>query len=326
MERSEVAEMISSKVLSRDFHWFAYHFETFMLGYEHFLAASIVNCCHNIEPCMSGFSNEFSDRLASLSDKEKYLPHYEQIIQLLAELFVINHVCMVFPENSKFIAEPKSKSSNKNPELGIKTGDKEIYVEVKCREFITHHNNRGNARLELPTRMSGVREIAQGLIQPDESIVYPRDNVVKDFLISANEKFKGFKNENPNSITVLVIVWDDFTYEAVSSLLNKATGLITNNSFYRKDNEAVKFEYIDAIILVKHSHQLVRATRDELPMDGLSHLLDWGNKQTGLPKAFIPINSSAGLDEYLCEIFQAYHIEGLNMFSDFHSQDIVFRV
>lgn len=326
MDRSEVAEIICSKILSRNFHWFAYHFETFMQGYEHFLAASIVNCCHNIEPCIPGFSDEFSNRLASLSDKEKYLPHYEQIIQLLAELFVINHACMAFPENAEFILEPKSRNSNKNPELGIKAGSKEIYVEVKCREFIAHHNNRANASLELPTRMSSVREIAQNIIQPGESIVYPRDNAVKDFLISANEKFEGFKNDNPSSITVLVIVWDDFTYEAVSSLLNKATGLITNNSFYREDGKAIKFEYIDAIILVKHSHQLIRATRDQLPIDGLSHPLDWGNKQIGLPKAFIPVNSSNGVDEYLCEIFQAYHIEGLSMFADFNPQDIVFRV
>ena len=274
MDRTEIAAMFGSKIILSKFHWLSYHFAGYMDGYEHFLSASIVNCCDNIEKLIPGFSSDFSDKLASFSGKEKYLPHYEQIIQALAELLVINHLCTKFPQQAVFEMEPTSGEGAKNPEIGINYEGKELYVEVKCREFISHHNNRGSAAIELPTRMSGIREVANELIRDDEHLVYPRDNVVKDFLISANEKFSGFKNNNNDCITVLVIIWDDFTYEPISSLLNAETGLLTDRSFYKEgDGTPVRFENIDAIVLVKQSHQIVRATRDELPTDGLNSRL-----------------------------------------------------
>lgn len=325
MNRNEVVKIFTQKITLKDFHWLSYHFDLYAKGHEHFLAASIVDCCLNVENKLPGFTDKFSDKLASLSNNFKHLPHYEQIIQLLSELLVTNYLCTRFSENAVFILEPTLGKHSKNPELGIKDDGKELYIEVKCREFIAHHNNRASAAIELPTRMDNVREIAADIVQAEETIVLPRDNVVKDFLKSANEKFEVFKQSNPNSITVLIIVWDDFTYEPVSSLLNEATGLLTEKSFYKEGDLPVKFDYINSIVLVKHSHHLVRATRDQVPLDNLTHPLDWGEKKDVLPKAYIPVNSSPEIDEYLCDLFQASHIESLKYFADFRPQEIVFR-
>jgi len=328
MDRAEIAAMFGSKIILKKFHWLSYHFSSYMDGYEHFLAASIINCCENIEKIIPGFSKDFSDKLASFSDKEKYLPHYEQLIQALAELLVINHLCTKFPQQARFEIEPTSGMSAKNPEIGISYEGKKLYVEVKCREFITHHNNRGSAAIEIPTRMSGIREVANELVREGESIVYPRDNVVKDFLISANDKFSSFKEEDKECITVLVVVWDDFTYEPISSLLNLETGLLTERSFYKGGSgDPVRFENIDAIVLVRQSHQIVRATRDELPTDGLKHPLDWGDKIDVLPKAVIPVNLLGGeAIGYLCDLFDAYHIDDLSHLADFRPQEMVLHV
>lgn len=328
MDRHVIVNMFVEKVLSKDFHWLAYHFTHYTSGHEHSLAASIIDCCVNVESRIAGFSEKFSDKLASLANSDKSLPHYEQIIQLLAELLVFNHLCNVFSQDAEFIFEPVAVRDGKNPELGIKTKDKELYVEVKCREYIKHTNARAKAAIELPTRIPGFPEVAKDLIKEGETIVYPRDNSVKEFLISANGKFKDFKISNPEAITVLVIVWDDFTYEAISSLLSGSSGLLTDNSYYRNDDGSpIKFKYIDAIILIRHSHHIVNATRDEPLSENLSHPLEWANPQKVLPNAYIPINTTRNIDEYLCELFQSCHIDGLSQIAaDYKPQDIIFRL
>jgi hypothetical protein len=52
----------------------------------------------------------------------------------------------------------------------------------------------------------------------------PRDNPVKDFLVSADAKFEHFKETDANFIGVLVIIWDDFIYEPISSLISESAG------------------------------------------------------------------------------------------------------
>ena len=327
MGRDEVIHIITEKVLSNsDWHFLHYHFAPYKNGYEHFLCASIVDACTRIEEVIPGYTEEFSSRLASLADREMYLPHFEQIIQLLAELYVINHLACLGLPDAVFLHEPPSTTSDKNPEVGIKLPDKKIFVEVKCREYIPHHNNRGAAAVEVPARMDGARELARTLVNEGETIVYPRHNVIKDFLISANDKFQGIKKDDYNAITVLVIVWDDFIYEPISSLINAVSGLLTENSFYTNDNVPISFGNIDAIIVMRQSHHIVRATRDQLPVDGLTHPLDWGKKDAVLPKAYIPVNASSTIGSYLCDIFQAHHIQELQHVAEYRPQEIVLHV
>lgn len=326
MDRNEIIQMLTSRILSKKFHWLDHHFLQYQAGLEHVLAASIVNCCEFIENKIPGFTERFSNKLASFSNSYMFVPHYEQIIQVLAELMVINHLCNVFTHDTEFMLEPSLVRNGKNPELGIRTGEKELYIEVKCRKFVDHHNARASASIELPSRINGFPELAQELINDGEVIVYPRDNVVKDFLISANEKFKDFKLRNIQSLTILVIVWDDFVYEAISSLLNRSSGLLTDNSFYKDDDgSTVIFDYIDAIVLIRHSHHIVHATRDEMLTEHFSHPLEWS--PAALPKAYIPINTNPAVDEYVCKIFQAFHINALSeSFADYRPQDLVFRI
>lgn len=327
MDRDDIVRLFFKKVLSKDFHWLSYHFAYYTKGYEHPLAASIVDCCLNVENRISGFSEKFSDKLASLANSYKSLPHYEQIIQLLAELLVFNHLCNVFSQDAKFTHEPVVVKNGKNPEIGIKTEDRELYVEVKCCAYIDYSNKRSRAAIQLPSRIYGFPEVAKDLIKDGETIVYPRDNTIKDFLISADGKFKDFKIINPKALTVLVIVCDDFPNEAISSLLNVSTGLLTDNSYYKNDQGSpIKFNYIDAIILIRHSHHIVSATRDEPLSENLSHPLEWANIQDVLPKAYIPINTSRNIDKYLCELFKSCHIDDLSQIAaDYRPQDIIFR-
>ncbi|RDB44732.1 hypothetical protein DU490_00090 [Halomonas sp. DQ26W] len=327
LTREQIVKMFVEKIYGDGWHWLAYHFSTYARGCEHFLAASIVDSCLEIECSLNGYSEEFSTRLSSLSGKDKHLPHYEQIIQLLSELYAICHIIEKGGGEATFVHEPTAEGSEKNPELGVTFHDKELYFEVKCRQFIEHHNNRGNAAIELPSRQEGAIELASMMGHGANSIVLPRDNVVKDFLVSADLKFSGFKKHNPNCVCVLIIVWDDFAYEPISSLMNKASGLLTEKSFFQDEGEPVSFENIDAVLVVRQSHHIVRATRSELPVDGLRHPLDWGKRGDVLPKALIPVSElSVELIEYLCDFLEAVHIEALQKAADYRPQEFVMHL
>lgn len=326
MKREEVAAILVDKITNEKWHFLAYHFSQYKKGLEHFLCASIFDACLRVESEVPGYVESFANKLAEISGREMYIPHFEQIIQLLSELYVINHMVSIGLADAKYVLEPRASGSDKNPEIGVILPDKKIYVEVKCREFTTHHNNRGMASVEVPARIDGIRELASRLLKDKETIVYPRDNVIKDFLVSANEKFRGFKKEAPDAITMLVIVWDDFIYEPITSLLNEHSGLLTEKSFFRNGDQPVKFENIDAVIIVRQSHQIVAATRDQFPCDGLMHPLDWGRVGSVLPKAYVPINTSSAMDSYLCEIMQAQHISELSHAADYRPQELVLHV
>lgn len=105
MTKIEIKELFQRRIMSKKFHWFQYHF-----GQDnHVLAEAIISCCEKIEKRINGFTDNFSNRMASLSDKDRHIPHYEQLIQLLSEILVINHLFNVFPHDAQFILEPTIK-------------------------------------------------------------------------------------------------------------------------------------------------------------------------------------------------------------------------
>ena len=57
-------------------------------------------------------------------------------------------------------------------------------------------------------------EMVEQVKREGEATTLPRDDPVKDFLVSANAKFEHFKKADaPNFVGVLVIVWDDFIWQ-----------------------------------------------------------------------------------------------------------------
>ena len=119
----------------------------------------------------------------------------------------------------------------------------------------------------------------------DDQITLPRDNPVKDFLISTDQKFSDFGEvEGAN---VLVIVWDDFVYEPITSLINEKTGLLTENSYYKdEDGFTVEFSNIDGVIVVRHlSYFYEGLAGRELP--DRHGIFDFGGHDS-LPNVFFP--------------------------------------
>lgn len=132
-------------------------------------------------------------------------------------------VSMDWPPEAVFTYEPESKSGRR-PELSVEVSESRYLFEVKAPSLLEHIRNRSMPNIQIP---------AHGVFQPDRlervtgngSIVLPRDNPIKDFLISAEEKFTDF--DRVSGCNILVIVWDYFIYEPLSALVHPLSGLLT---------------------------------------------------------------------------------------------------
>jgi len=217
-------------------HWFRHHFEHHLRGGEHPFARSIVPACLDCEPHIPGFAKGMIDAIAAPSGKEKDRRQYEQLIQRLAELLVIRQlVTYPWPFAARYRWEPTAAGSKKNPELVVEGGPCAFGIEVKAPSLLDHIDKRGKNPTQVPSR-SMPQEAITTLPDADRGVTLPRDNPVKDFLVSSDAKFIAFKKADPEFRGVLVIVWDDFIYEPISSLMHEHCGLLTPKSFARGPN------------------------------------------------------------------------------------------
>lgn len=310
MEKYNLINYILDKLLYPDkWHWFGYHFQFYNVGEEHPFAASIVDACLDCEQEIEGFAEKFLKDLFSISGQEKYFPHYEQLMQNLAELLVIRQM-IIYDWGSPvtFSWEPTAGKSKKNPELVIGIEEDKVGVEVKCPSLSNHACRRRANTIQVPARVPFLESVYSVAKEDGLEIILPRDNPVKDFLISANKKFREFKKEDNNFYGILVIVWDDHIFEPISSLMSKSSGLFTKRSFARdKNNDPLKFENVDAVILIRHLHQLVRSAGDDYVVDSIEHAMDYGKDGGFPPKVFVPNPHGITVPEVVRKAFQAYY-------------------
>lgn len=308
MNKKELLDIIACSKIFRSWHWFRYHFETKLNGRLHPLAESVIEACLICEKKMPGYAVQFIERLAGVAGREKHLPDWEQLLQQLAELHVISRVAGWYGEGeATFEFEPTTQQSNKNPEIVFSTATYTVGVEVKAPAIFKHWEARSKNPVQFASRFAP-RDVIER-IAGDRSATLPRDNPIKDFLISANEKFSGFALKDPTFIGVLVICWDDHIFEPISSLIQPDCGLLTDNSFFRgRDGQPHLFENISGIIVTRHLYQLVRACRNEPLMDAISHPLDYGQQGQFPWKAFIPNPHGQPVPKEVLECFDGREI------------------
>lgn len=311
---------LDSKILDdKHWHWFRFHFEGLRQGITHPFAASILEACYRCEQAMPGYGLRVIDTLAGIGGHNRHRPDYEQLLQVLSELHVVQQVVKhPWPTGATFDPEPKCGQSKKNPELCVTTGDFTLGVEVKAPALFTHEEQRRKNSNQLPAR-SDIKKLL-----PGSDTTLPRDNPVKDFLVSANEKFAGFKEANDQFIGVLVIVWDDFIYEPLSSLVHERAGLLTKGSFARDQNgDPLGFPNVDSVVLIRHLHQLRRGSADEPFVDSCTHALDYGDAQTFPWKVAIPTPIGRELPQPVVDCFQTRGL-GPELGAEYMPTDVVF--
>lgn len=107
---------------SQIWHWFQYHFSFLP---PHPFARSILDACAECEFRIEGLGSQFIKDIASIQGNEKHLPHYDQLLQKLAELLVLRQLLRLdWPLGTTFEHEPAVTAKGKRPELRIATPER----------------------------------------------------------------------------------------------------------------------------------------------------------------------------------------------------------
>jgi hypothetical protein len=307
---------------STNWHWFNFHFSTLP---PHPFCRSIVDACADCEKRLPGLGFQFVKDIAAICGREKYRPHYDQLLQKLAELLVLRQLLTLdWPEGSTFQHEPAVSAVGKRPELRVVTPGRRFLFEVKAPSLLEHTYARKSNRFQVPGRALPMAQ-TEALVD-NGGLTLPRDNPVKDFLLDADKKFAQFKAVQAET-SVLVIVWDDFIYEPITVLKHEQCGLLRANS-YLKDatGAAVQFVNIDAVVVVRHLTYFNRATANQ-PLQEREHALDFGDKHA-LPNVFIAIGDKEQIPDSIRHGLRAVSWDDplLQRAADYRPKDIVIWV
>lgn len=306
MTEAELYERIFGSPMFQRWHWFSYHFERKLRGEAEPFADSIVQAALAADQVMPGYAARTMDTLAAIGGRNRDERDYQQLLQVLAELLVVGHLARrSWPQAAEFVYDATPDSGQKNPELTISTGQHVFGIEVKAPALLDHERLRGTRPLQAPSRTFPLEDLQQ-LAGGSDRLTLPRDNPLKDFLISAEAKFSPFKAERGNFVGALVVVWDDYVYEPITALEHPASGLFTSNSFALDDDGApLNFPSVDGVVVVRHLHQFVRAAAERPLADSAEHALDYGSPGGFPPKAYIANPDGKGLPEDLLDALQA---------------------
>ncbi|MFJ9002455.1 hypothetical protein ACIRG8_29400 [Streptomyces sp. NPDC102359] len=285
-------------------HWLQYNFAAPRHGQpETYFAAVTMDALLACDAVMPGFADEMLQRLSEIGGREKDPNDYEQILQWLGELLVLAHFATwKWPTTAVFAHEPTAGIGKANPEVVIDVGHLRLGVEVKTpnlRLLTAGREGRGRAPWQLNARIP--KEF-----HPRGPSTKPRDNPVKDFLVSANRKFEGFRSD-PNFYSVLVIVWDDYINEPLTALLSQQSGLLTPNSFHR-DNSDQPHTYpnVDAVVVLRQQHQFKNGMANRPALDDRDHFLDYGSLDRFPFNSIVMNPHGRALPQDLCSALQAH--------------------
>jgi hypothetical protein len=315
----KIYEQIRSGQIMSSWHWLQYNFSPGTDGALYF-APLTVRALEVVDDAMPGFAAQMVSRLERIGGKEKDLSHYEQIVQWLAELLVIHHLAASdWPAGTTFAHEPTSGKSKKNPEIGIAVpAAGSLGIEVKCPDLSAYRSIRSGSSWQLTARSEIDPKSLEG------GVVLPKDNPVKDFLVSANEKFAGFRSADRDFQSMLVIVWDDFINEPISALKAPSSGLLTPNSFYRDRTGApVAYPNVDAVLVMRHQHQLRLGMANRPAADERRHFLDYGLPGAFPPHALIANPSGRALGEFWGRVLGGWALEELGGMAEYRPSEVV---
>lgn len=251
MKLSEVVTLFLDGIDERKTsHWWVWHFECARAGKLSPFFFRMCSAIGEIDDAAPGFAQAFVLRVKITGQEPA---KYESLMAACAELYVGMGMLRVADKDEAgkllFAVEPGAMR-DKKPEFVSCTQGIQYMVEVKCPGLLEHGKKRRQNDTQLNTRIANVKDA----LKPG---TLPRDNPVKDFLVSAQEKFATYRSTTKaRPISLLFIVWDDFGNEPIAALVSTASGLLTTNSFYRKEGQAVTFPDVDGVVVSRYQNAL----------------------------------------------------------------------
>ncbi|PFO05807.1 hypothetical protein COJ85_09000 [Bacillus sp. AFS076308] len=266
---------------------------------------NLVNAINEIEQAIPGYAKKTIDWISSI-DKN----HFEQVIQIFGEIIVLRKLVSIAVPNT-ITLEPSAAQNGKNPEFRALVDDTYIAIEVKTASLFDFSNERQNG-LQITAQLNS---LDYNLLQQTGKIVNSRSLKVKDYLLSAEEKFEQYKGnqEYKDDLRLLFIIWDDYINEPLSALANPNCGLLTDNSFYQQS----RFKNVDGVVLIRHIHQFFRNLQ-------YGEIVDYGKK--GVHDSFDYVNPAISAvyvqnplgREVPHEKIIKFDADPIEEFSDFH--------
>ncbi len=213
--------------------------------------------------------------IATLTNKEEY----EQNFSVFGEILILKRVCEladVIDGKPYLVSEPRSSKNSKNPEFRSVINGFYYTGEVKTPSVLEYSAIRQEG-FQITTHLPD-----RNVVLADK-VVNPKLLTVKDYLVSAEDKFREYikNNEFKDDYRFLYIVWDDFINEPISALISPYCGLFTENSFYKNSN----FNLVDGVFIIRHLHQFHRIVNNKEFINGINHAFDWPIAQ--FPVAYI---------------------------------------
>jgi hypothetical protein len=251
--------------LTKRWHFYRWHVGNYGIGNPVPFVDALLDALMAVDAVMPGYAGRMADSIIQIGGRERNFDDYEQLLQVLAEIHVAAHVARApWPTGTTFADEPVAPGSARNPELVVSTPNLRLGVEVKAPCLLDHEGKRKDRPIQAAGRIFDLDVLAR-LAGGKDRITLPRDNPVKDFLVSADAKFASFREQDDNFRGLLVIVWDDYVYEPLTALLHPGSGLLTDNSFAKDDEGPLRYPNLDAIVVLSHLHPLRHALAEEPP-------------------------------------------------------------
>lgn len=274
-----------------------------------------------IDACLPGAGHRFVEELANIryvptqDDPDAWRAGFEQLVQKFGEILVARTLFEAnWPDGTRFALEPTNPVTGAKPEILIDTPAHQWLFEVKCPAFIDYQDRRDANARQLPVRgpLGDVPEMRVGT-------TLPRDNVLKDFLESADRKFRDFSNKSRTGL--LVVLWDGYIFEITSALSHVEAGLLTDKSWYRRDGTRVAFESVEGVIVLNHLEVIKVAAQEK-----------WKARQDNPfciepvgqpPNVWCPNLDRNALDPDLARIFNAHPLDEIRFAADYAPKDFV---
>jgi hypothetical protein len=319
--RKKLLAYTAEALLSKRWHWYQFHFSRLPV---HPFASSLIDTLATCEEALPGFAEKFITALAGIADKERDEHHYDQLVQRLSELLILQQCLREWP-GAIVEVEPSAPASVKRPDIVVTTGAQLLVIEIKAPAITKLGRLRVQGGTQLVSRTFADPSVLQKAMGSE--LVLPRDNAVKDFLLSADAKFAAARRKR-NCLTLLVILWDDFIHEVISALTHEGSGLLTPNSFAKGgDGQPIQFHNIDGIVVVRHLHNFVRAAGDR-PLLDRAHAFDFGNERD-LPNVLIP--NPVAINAIPVEVAKAFRAVPINddllsKMADYRPKDLIWWI
>lgn len=246
----------------------------------------------------------------------KWKAGFEQLIQKLAEVVVARTICTYpWPDNAKIECEPENPVTKGRPDFSVTTEECIWLFEVKCPSFFNHQQNRNSRSGQLPIRSPLIDSFGH----KRDDLTLPRDNTLKDFLLSAEKKFSEFSDKK--TIGILVVAWDLNMYEAIAVLCHPEAGLLTEKSWYKIGDDRVPFDSVSGVLVLNRLHFLAAGAQESLGIEEFDEFQLGGDGSP--PNTWCPNMGVGDLEQGLARHFDAWPFEGTAIAADYALLDYV---